>query len=152
MDGVGHGLSRDAAHLDQVLVKFLGQRHWQAGEQGLAVHVGIRVQLKPAPAPDGVGRLVRGDGLVGGGEQRQLVIEADQVAARIEGIGGCRPVLKLLVDVGHDVGHLRPGVLRCAYVVGGDHRFGDIGVEYVHAQGQQERGAVLQRRLHQVTD
>lgn len=55
-------------------------------------------------------------------------------------------------SVGHDVGHLRLGVLRRPYVVGGDHRFGDIGIEDMHAEGQQKGRAVLQRGLHQVTD
>ena len=32
VDGIGHGLARDAAHLDQVLVELLVQRHRQAGE------------------------------------------------------------------------------------------------------------------------
>jgi hypothetical protein len=44
------------------------------------------------------------------------------------------------------------GVLRRAHVVGGDHRLHDVRVEHVHAHGQQEGCAVLQRRLHQVAD
>jgi hypothetical protein len=116
------------------------------------VHVGIGVQLEAAPAPDGIGRFVGGDRLVRGGEQRQLVIQAHQAAAGVDGIRRRRPVLELLIHVRHHVGHLRLGVLRCPHMVGGDHRLGDVGVQDLHAQREQKRRAVLQGRLHQVAD
>ncbi len=93
-----------------------------------------------------------GDRLVRGGEQRQLVIQAHQAAAGVDGIRRRRPVLELLVHVRHHVGHLRLGVLRGPHMVGGDHRFGDVGVQHLHAQGQEKGRAVLQGRLHQVAD
>jgi hypothetical protein len=152
VDGVGHGLARHPAHLDQVPVELLGQRHGEARQQRLAVHVGVGVQLEAAAAPDGVGRFVGGDRLVRGGEQRQLVIQAHQAAAGVDGIRRRRPVLELLIHVRHHVGHLRLGVLGGPHMVGGDHRLGDVGVEHLHAQGEQKGCAVLQGRLHQVAD
>ena len=133
-------------------MELLGQRHGEARQQRLAVHVGVGIQLEAASAPDGVGRFVGGDHLVRGGEQRQLVIQAHQAAAGVDGIRRRRPVLEFLVYVRHHVGHLRLGVLRGPHMVGGDHRLGDVGVEHLHAQGEQKRRAVLQGRLHQVAD
>ena len=133
-------------------MKGLGERHRQAGEQGLTVHVGIGVELEATSAPDGVGRLMRRDSLRRSGEQGQLVIQTDQAAAGINGIRRRRPVLELLVHVRHHIGHFRLGVLRRAHMVGGHHRFGDVGVEHLDAQGEQKGRAVLQCRLHQVAD
>jgi hypothetical protein len=95
---------------------------------------------------------VGGDRFIWGGEERQLVVEAHQAAAGVDGIRRGGPVVQFLFHVGHDVGHLGLGVLRRPHMVGGHHRLGDVGVEHMHAQRQQEGRAVLQRRLHQVAD
>ena len=133
-------------------MELLGQRHRQAGQQCLPVHVDVGVELEAAAAPDRVGGLLGGDCLVRGREDRELVVQAYQVAADVDRIGCGGPVLQLLADVRHHVGHLALGVLSGAHVVGGDHRLHDIRVEHVHAHRQQERRAVLQGRLHQVAD
>jgi hypothetical protein len=152
VDGVGQGLARDAAHLREVPVEALGQRHRQARQQCLAMHVRVGVELEAAPAPDGVGRLVRRYRALGRREDGELVVQAHQAAAGVDGFGGGRPVLQFLADVRHDVGHLAPGVLCRTHMVGGDDGLRDVGVEHVHAHRQQEGRAVLQRRLHEVAD
>ncbi len=152
VDRVGHRLARDPAHLGQVLVELLRQRHRQAGQQRLPVHVDVGVELETPAAPDGVGGLLGRHGLARRREDGELVVQAHQAAADVDGVGCRRPVLQLLADVRHHVGHLALGVLRRAHVVGGDDRLHDVRVEHVHAHGQQEGCAILQRRLHQVAD
>ena len=152
VDGVGHRLARDPAHLGQILVEALGQGHRQAGEQRLPVHVRIGVQGETAAAPDRVGRFMGRGSLLRPGEDGELVVHADQVPAGVDRIGSGRPVVELLLDVRHDVGHLRFGVLGCADMVRRHDLLGRVWVEDVNAQREQERCAVLQRRLHQVAD
>jgi len=152
VDGVGHGLARDATHLGQIAMKAGRQGHGQAGQQRLAVHVHVGVELKAPATPDGVGRFVGRHRLARWREDGQLVVQADQAATGVDGLGGGGPVLQLLAHVRHHVGHLALGVLRGAHMVGGDRGLGGIGVEHMHAHGQQEGRAVLQGGLHQVAD
>ena len=152
VDRVRHGLARDAAHLAQVLVHPRRQRHGQAREQGLPVHVGVGIELKTPCAPDRVGGLVRRGGLVRVGEDRELVVQTDEAAAGVDGVRRGGPVVELRPHIRHHIRHLAFGVLGGAHVVRGDDGLGGVGVQDVHAQREEEGRAVLQRRLHEVAD
>ena len=71
------GLARDAAHLGQVGVEAFGQRHRQAGQQRLPVHVDVGVELEAAArARSRCAVSCGGDGRSGVREERELVVQA----------------------------------------------------------------------------
>ena len=152
MDGVGHGLARDAAHPPHVVVQLLGKRHRQAGHERLPVHVGVVVELEAAAAPDHFGVLFGGGGLAWPGEDRELVVKTHDLAALVERVGRCLPILELLRHVRHHLRHLALGVLGGADMIGGDDGSHGRGIKNLHAHGDQERAGILQRWLHQIAD
>ena len=152
MHGVGGGLGGDPLHALQILVEGHRERHGQRSDQRLRHHQGVAGELEAACPEDRARGLLGAGDFVGRGEQGHLVVEIDQLLAIVHGLEDDVPVGLAFLQVGEEAGHVTGGVgggargLEVGPVARG------LGVEHLHAEGQQEGAGVLQGALVQVAD